>query len=67
MRSIFTRVAGSFPYKKYTNEASNIASDEDIIENNNIFVMLSNLNLISHMIFPKRFFLILAQNLTRGA
>ena len=34
-------------------KVSNIASDEDIMENNYIFVMLWNLSVISHLIFPK--------------
>ena len=47
----------------YTDEASNIAFDEDIIVNNNIFVMLWNLSVISHWIFPQYFYLFLAPNL----
>ena len=34
---------------------SNIASDEEIMENNYIFVMLWNLSVISHMIFQQCF------------
>ena len=64
-RSIFTWAARSFTYQKYTDEASNIASDEDILGNNCIFVMLWNLNALvikySHNAFL--FFLFLAQNL----
>ena len=42
----------------------NIASDEDIMENNYMFVMLWNSSVISHLIFPRSFFfLFLAQNL----
>ena len=45
-------------------KVSNIASDEDIMENNYIFVMLWNLSVISHLIFPRCFFFFfLAQNL----
>ena len=51
--SIFTLAARSFANQKYTDEASNIASDEDITENNYMFVMLSNLRVISHLIFPQ--------------
>ena len=35
---------------------SNIASDEDIMENNYMFVMLWNLSVISHLIFLQYFF-----------
>ena len=48
---------------EYTDEALNIASDEYIIENNYMFVMLSSLSVISHLIFPQKLFLFLAQNL----
>ena len=41
---------------KITDEASNIAFDKDIIENNYMFVMLWNLTVISHWIFPQYFF-----------
>ena len=41
---------------KYTDEALNIVSDEDIMENNQMFVMLWNLAAISHLIFPQCFF-----------
>ena len=34
-------------------KVSNIASDEDIVENNYTFVLLWNLNVISHLIFPQ--------------
>ena len=44
-------------------KVSNIASDEDIMENNIMFVMLWNLSVISHLICPQCFFLFLAQNL----
>ena len=40
-------------YWKYTDEALNIASNEDIIENNYMFGMLWNLSVISHWIFPQ--------------
>ena len=33
-------------------KVSNIAPDEDIMENNVTFVMLWNLSVISHLIFP---------------
>ena len=64
IRSIITSAARSFTYWKYTDEASNIASVEDIMENNYMFVMLWNL-FISHWIFPQGFFLFLAQNLKK--
>ena len=57
-RSIFTWAARSFTHWKYTDEASNIAFDEDIMENNYMFLMLWNLRLISHWIFPQCFFFI---------
>ena len=34
-------------------KVSDIASDEDIMENNYMFVMLWNLSFISHLIFPR--------------
>ena len=37
-------------------KVSNIASDEDIMENNIMFVMLWNLRVICHLIFPQYFF-----------
>ena len=52
----FTRAAPSFTYWEYTDEASNKASDEDIMENNYMFVILSNLSVISHLIFPQCLF-----------
>ena len=55
-RSIYTSAACSFTYWKYTDEASNIASDEDIVENNYIFDVLRNLSVISHLVFPQCFF-----------
>ena len=55
--SIFTRAARSFTYWKYTDEASNIASDEDMMENC-MFVMLSNLSVISFSLFPQCLFFI---------
>ena len=55
-----TWAACSFTHWKYTDEASNIAFDEDIMENNYMFVMLWNLNVISLWIF---FLLFLAPNL----
>ena len=36
----------------------NIASDEPIMENNYMFVMLWNLSVINHLIFPQCFFFI---------
>ena len=33
-----------------------IAIDEDVMENNYMFVMLWNLSVISHLIFPQCFF-----------
>ena len=33
-------------------KGSNIVSDEDITENNCMFVMLWNLSVISHLVFP---------------
>ena len=52
--------------KKYTDEITDIASDEDIMENNYMFVILSDLSVISHLIFPQCFFFFfsfVAQNL----
>ena len=46
----------------HTANTSNVASNEDIMENNYIFVMLWNLSVISHWIFSQCFFF-LAQNL----
>ena len=37
-------------------KVSNIASDEDIMENDYMFVMFWNLGVISHLIFPKMLF-----------
>ena len=37
-------------------KVSNTVSDEDIMENNYMFVMLWNLSVISHCIFPQCFF-----------
>ena len=45
------------------NEVSNISPDEDIMGNNYMLVMLWNLSVIGHLIFPQCFFLFLAQNL----
>ena len=48
---------------------SNIAFDEDIMENYYMFVMLWNLSVISHLIFPQCFFLFLgakSKNNLRG-
>ena len=47
---------------KIHRQSFNITSDEDIMENN-IFVMLWNLSVISHWIFPRCLFLFLARNL----
>ena len=55
-RSIFTWAARSFTYWKHTDEASNKATDENIMENNCMFVILWNLSVISHWIFPQCFF-----------
>ena len=49
--------------EKYTDKASNIAFNEDIMENNCMFVMLWDLRIISHWIFPRYFFIFLAPNL----
>ena len=38
-------------------KVSNIASDEDIMENTYMFVILWNLIVISHLIFPDFFFI----------
>ena len=57
-QSIFTCAACSFTYWKYTDEATNIASDGDIMENNFIFDVLWNLSVISHLIFPQCFIFI---------
>ena len=40
---------------KTQRKVSNIASDEDIMENDYMFVMLWNLSVISHLIFPQCF------------
>ena len=56
--SIFTWASRSLTYWKYTDEASNMVSDEDIMENNYMFVILSSLSIISHLIFPQCCFLI---------
>ena len=45
-----------------TDEASNIASNEEIMENNYMLVMLWNLGVISHLIFPQYFFLAKSKN-----
>ena len=37
-------------------EVSNIAYDEDTIENNYMFVMLWNVSVITHLILPQCFF-----------
>ena len=37
-------------------KVSNRASGEDVMENNYMFVMLRNLIVISHLIFPECFF-----------
>ena len=55
-RSIFTWTARSFTQWKYTDEASNIVFDENIMKNNYMFVLLWNLSAISHWIFPQCFF-----------
>ena len=51
-------------------KVSNIASDEDIMENNHIFAMLWNLSIISHLIFPQCFFFFISgaksKNILRG-
>ena len=39
-------------------KVSNIASDEEIMENNHMFVMLWNLSVISKLIFLQCFFVI---------
>ena len=54
-RSIFTWAARSFTHWKYTDEPSNIAVDEDIMENN-CMLMLWNLSVIRHWSFPQYFF-----------
>ena len=46
-------------------ESFKYSVDEDIIENNYMFVMLWNLSDISHLIFPQRFFSFLAKNLQK--
>ena len=43
---------------KYKDEALNIASHADIMKSNYMFVMLWNLSVISHLIFPQCFFFI---------
>ena len=50
-------MSSSFIYTmNYTDEALNIVFDEDIMENNYIFVVLWNLSVISHWIIPEYFF-----------
>ena len=39
-------------YPENTDEASNIVFNEDIMENNYMFVLLWNIKVISHWIFP---------------
>ena len=53
----------SLTHWKYTDETSNIASEEEIMEDIYRFVVLCNLSVISHRIFPKSFFWFLAQTL----
>ena len=45
-------------HNENTDIASNTAFDEGIIENTYMFVILWNLSVISHGIFPKCFFVI---------
>ena len=55
--TVYFYMSSSFIYAlKYTDEASNIAFDEHIMENNYMFVTLWNLSVISHWIFPQYFF-----------
>ena len=51
----FTWAGHSFTHWKYTDVASNIAFDEDIMENNYMFV-IEFIHVISHWIFPQCFF-----------
>ena len=57
-KTVYFYMSSSLIYKmkKNTDEASNIASNKDIMEVNYIFVMLQNLSVISHWIFPQCFF-----------
>ena len=45
------------------NKVSNMASGEDMMGKNSKFVMLWNLSVISHLIFPQCLFLFLVQKL----
>ena len=55
--SLFLHIAARwFTYWEYKDETFNIASNEDIMENNYIFVMLWNLHDIGHLVFPLCFF-----------
>ena len=60
---MFRAPVRSVTFWKYTEESFNIVADENIMENNYMFVNLWNLGVISHLIFPKCMFLFLAQNL----
>ena len=60
---VYFYISSLLIYWKYTDEASNIAFKEDIMENNYMFIILVNLSVISHWIFPQYFFLFLVPNL----
>ena len=56
--SLFLHEQLAHSHWKYTDEGSNIAFNEDIMENNYMFVMIWNLSVFSHWIFPQCFFFI---------
>ena len=61
--TVYFYMSSMFNYTLKIHEASNRAFDEDIMENNFMFVMLLNLSVFSHWIFPQYFFLFWAPNL----
>ena len=54
--TIYFYISSTLIYILKIYRASNMASDEDITENNHMFVKLWNLRVISHWIFPQCFF-----------
>ena len=56
--TVYFYMNSSFIYTLKIHRASNIAFDEDMIENSYMFVMLWNLSVISHWIFPPYFFFV---------
>ena len=61
--TVYFYMSSSFVYTLKIHRASTIGLDEEIIENNYIFVMLWNLSVISQWIFPQYCFSFLAPNL----